>query len=246
MSTTTVQKTCRRCGGFEDLDVSEIDLDNSLTQKVMSWWRKTPCTNCANEQEQEEKRAKLRDDFARRLHASALPEPFHRLAFPEMDASDGRHDVVQAAEQWAQGSNRRLFLQSRPGTGKTRLAATACVSALWRRQVYWCNAATLFRQAAADFKTPARREAETVLQSKSALVLDDLGNENPTKAAQQALQALLQRRLEHDSCLLITSNLTVPQLAARYEGGADWLASRLATFDQWTMPGIDRRLELPL
>lgn len=246
MNPTLLQKTCRECGGTEELDVEGIDLNNELVKSSLRWWRKHLCPSCVRNAEVRQQSARLQADHAKRLARSELPEPFHALDFEEMDTSAGREEVILAAEAWANGANKRLFLQSRPGTGKTRLAATATAAALWHRQVYWANVPTLLRHAQADFKSRERRGAEAILFSKAAIVLDDLGNENPSDGAQQALQTVLQTRLDHDARVIVTSNLTVPQIAARYPRGGDWLASRLATFDQWVMPGVDRRLELPL
>jgi DNA replication protein DnaC len=79
-------------------------------------------------------------------------------------------------------------------------------------------------------------------------VLDDLGKENPTEWSRGVLITALDTRIEHGIPVLITSNLTVPELAAKYTftfDSGDWLASRLAGyFRQYQMPGIDRRLQL--
>ena len=247
---TIVTKNCRGCGRPDELDAGDVDLDNELVKSTLRWWRKSLCADCIEDAERIAKAGRLRASHDKRLARAHFPLPFHALLFDEMDRSAGREEVILAAEGWANGNVKRLFIQSRPGTGKTRLAATATAAALWHRQVYWANVPSLFRAAGADFKSRERKDAEAVLFSHAAIVLDDLGNENPTDAARQALQTALQTRLDHDARIFITSNLTVPQIAARYTDpkgrGGDWLASRLATFDQYVMPGVDRRLEMDL
>lgn len=158
--------------------------------------------------------------------------------------------MIEQAQRWSRGQARRIFLQSRPGTGKTRLAATATWRALSDRQVIWVNLPTLITEAATRYGSDERKRAEQMLTSKAAIVLDDLGNENPSAWVRQMLQAVLESRLANEQMIFITSNMPVPQLAARYNDsqgrGGDWLASRLATFKQYVMPGVDRRLTLDI
>jgi DNA replication protein DnaC len=241
------------CGRLVELDFSDEHWRSGRGRqdrdKIVAAASSSRCSDCmADELEAERARRAQAHHHELQLRAG-IPPLFSGLGWADMDRSNGRDVVIDEAARWAADDGADLFIHSRAGTGKTRLAAIAAQARLARlKPLRWVNAPTLFLKANADFRSDERAEAEEILFNRDPLVLDDLGKENPTEWSRGVLITALDTRIEHGIPVLITSNLTVPELAAKYTftfDSGDWLASRLAGyFRQYQMPGIDRRLQL--
>jgi DNA replication protein DnaC len=93
------------------------------------------------------------------------------------------------------------------------------------------RAVDLFREIRNTFSQSAVMDEEGILKiygSIPFLILDDLGAEKVTEFVQQTLYDLIDRR--YSGCLdtLITSNLSLDELAQHYGSHGDRLASRIA------------------
>ncbi|HEY5708607.1 MAG TPA: ATP-binding protein, partial [Solirubrobacterales bacterium] len=176
-----------------------------------------------------------------RIHASGLPKGLQGLEWGEMRTEMERAEVIEAVQEWIYRGGGFFLHSARPGPGKTRLAATAC----WHMLTHgfetptFVQSSVLFTKANADFSSDGRREAERILLGSGPLFLDDLGKESNSQLTRQLLQACLDERLENEQHIFITSNMTAPQLGAHH---GDWLASRLARFRHFRLPGPDMRL----
>lgn len=174
---------------------------------------------------------------------SGLPARFHGERLADVDPLD-RGDLLLSLNGWvetfAEGTG--LYLMGEPGRGKTYMAAVAAAEVLRRgHAVQWVSVPELALQLASSFDDPERDHALRVVRSKTPLVLDDLGQENPTESLRQVLHNAITKRENAASSLLITSNLTPDELGARY---GKWLPSRLAGFCELRrVPGRDRRLD---
>ena len=240
MNTTAsrIEKICLDCGDPFSLEVPPDLIESPWAKRAAVFVRY--CDDCAEALNATEHQQRRQAAYHRRIVDAAVPKDWRGLAYDSMDRSNDRGQVVDAAITWATRSG-GFFLTSRPGTGKSRLAAIALLDVLRERPGHWINVPTLVSMAQADYRSPERRKAEQIMHGKHALVLDDLGKEDPTPYVRQLLQTALETRIHEAAHIFITSNLKVSELGALY---GDWLASRLAAFDQWGMPGTDRRLQL--
>ena len=119
-----------------------------------------------------------------------------------------------------------LLLFGRPGLGKTHLSAAIAreVSGKGFSVVYDTAGHIFERFEAQKFgRDEAERDVERVLNC-DLLILDDLGSELTSTMSQSALYTLINTRLTADKRTVISSNLTMDQVRARY---TPQIASRL-------------------
>jgi DNA replication protein DnaC len=77
-------------------------------------------------------------------------------------------------------------------------------------------------------------------QKNEVLIIDDLGAEKLTDYVIQAWYSIIDYRYSNMLPTVITSNLSVAELAVRF---GDRIASRIASGNVLTLRGSDRRLE---
>ena len=124
---------------------------------------------------------------------------------------------------------RNLFLTGAPGLGKTFLSA--CIARTVSESgfsVVYDTAGRVFRvfedrKFGREEGEEAGEDVERVLRC-DLLILDDLGSELSTPFVQSALYTLINTRLTADKRTVISSNLTMDQVRARY---TPQIASRL-------------------
>lgn len=189
--------------------------------------------------------AEILRDLAEQAQANrranpSIPVALRGLQFEDLDPSDGRGEVILALQAWSvQGGG--IFLYGPQGTGKTTMAATAAWAALTFRPIQWASAPRAVVAAAGDFSDPAREEAMRALTSRVGLVLDDLGQEPANEHGRALMRTAIDDRMQHGLPLLITSNFTPSELAARHSAS---LTSRLSGYCRaYRVLGRDRRLD---
>lgn len=173
-----------------------------------------------------------------RVEHSGLPEVFRDARLSDIDGS-GREELQEALLAWVRGELPGLFLCGPVGTGKTFMAAAAARARLALTEVSWVSAPRFVVDSRAQYGSVEFSRSSNLLQARSDLVLDDLGQENPTQSAQELLFAAVDDRLNAGRSLLITSNLTQSELGERY---GLWLPSRLQALTAFRVSGPDRRL----
>jgi DNA replication protein DnaC len=180
----------------------------------------------------------------RRLSSSGLPLQLQTRGIRDLDPTD-RHNVFAAATRWAAGELPGLLLTGPVGTGKTVTAAAAVVDRIQRDQrVAWVSAYRLIADLQAPFDSDDRHRALALSDRDGPpLALDDIDKARPSEFGAEAIFALIDSCDANGRALIVTSNLRLGELAAKWP--APWgesIASRLhgmcTAFD---LTGRDRR-----
>ena len=160
------------------------------------------------------------------------PLPFPGESLTPRENMEFIFDVCSSyARRFGKFYFRNLFLTGAPGLGKTFLSA--CIARTVSEKgfsVVYDTAVNIFarfeeqkfardRQEVGEARDETRRYLGCDL-----LILDDLGSELTTPFVQSALYTLINARLTADKGTVISSNLTMDQVRARY---TPQIASRL-------------------
>jgi predicted ATPase len=136
-----------------------------------------------------------------------------------------------------------LFLHGPAGTGKTHLAVAAMHALPRHRGERFVSVPELLMELRNTFRDGERvSEIDIIDRYASAplLILDDLGAEKSTDFAIQALYIIIDRRYARMLPTIITSNLSVDEIAEKV---GDRIASRIAGMCKVIeMQGKDRRI----
>lgn len=143
-----------------------------------------------------------------------------------------------------------LYLTGQRGSGKTHMAAAMIREIVmdktpWHStaSLQWVSVPDLLLEIRASFREKAERSEQEIIEQYSecrVLVLDDLGAEKTTEWSLQTLYTILDRRYREERQTIITSNLSLDELADKLD---DRIASRLSELCRVVvLSGPDRRL----
>lgn len=206
------------------------------------------CDGCATREQEAAERAdrdRERAQHARtvrhRLAVSGIPARLRSARFDHLDGDQPADD----ARRWAAGELPGLLLSGPVGAGKTYTAAAAAVTALDHRPVIWCSVPALLAQLGADRRDQRHEQALDVLLGSHALVLDDLDKARPTDYGAERIFAAVDGRAAAGRQLLVTTNLELDEIAARYpQPYGEGIASRLVERCAWhRLERADRRMD---
>lgn len=231
----------------------ERQVPPDLSPRYRELLERTPlvCERCSasaeaeQAREEQERKAQAKADLLeRRVRSAGLPLALQGLPWGDLRSS-GREEAVGAARSWAAGDLTGLFLTGPVGVGKTHIAATAAWTLLERAPLRWLSVPLLLARLSADFKSEAREWALAAMTAtNTALVLDDLDKARPKEYAAEQLLAAVDGRVQAAQPLLVTSNLTLSELAEKWPAPhGESIASRLAgCCEKFRIDGVDRRL----
>jgi DNA replication protein DnaC len=205
----------------------------------------TDCTSCRNigwlafESPNRAARFAPCGDCETGLRVIGIPPQFHRASLSD-STSPGRQLAA-----W-RGRMPGWLLYGGVGRGKTHLAAAICRDQAARgRSPRFLSSARLLALIKATFDAETRPEAAARLEEyeqADVVVLDDLGAEHETDWAEAELTMWVDGFYERGAALVVTTNLTIPQLTAQL---GRRIASRIVGM---TLPlhltGPDRRMGL--
>lgn len=241
MSTpATISGTCTRCGA----PASRPDLPGRFARLV----RSIPlyCDACVEQIAAEDAdrdaaavQARVAQAVEDRVKRSGLPTRHHI----SLRGLEHPAEVLTAARHWVNHGG-GLLLTGDIGAGKTTIAGAACWERLQTRPVTWITAPLLFARLGSGLGTDGRDQALDILAGRHGLVLDDIDKARPTEYAAEQVFLAIDQRVEHSAPLLITTNLTPGDLAARWpEPYGPAIASRLVGYcTVIPVPGGDRRI----
>lgn len=151
------------------------------------------------------------------------------------------------------------FITGPVGTGKTHLAA-----GYFRRQILatiqrggfpssewgqFIRAVDLFRKIRDCFRENSEETESGLIEifgSCDLLVLDDLGTEKVSDFVEQTLYDIIDHRYSENLPIIITSNLSISEIAAHYKNHGERLASRICGMGEiYAINAKDRRLKRP-
>lgn len=153
-------------------------------------------------------------------------------------------DQVKIMADFSTGLIDSLFICGNQGTGKTFLA-TATLQAFARAQenktALWTTAGMMLAAIRATYHAQAKEQELAVMHKFSecgCLLIDDMGAEKVSDWSIPMMYEIIASRTNWNRPTIITSNLTVAQIA-------EWnprIASRLAGGVVYRMDGADRRM----
>lgn len=208
---------------------------------VLGWRQQEFCEPCAEvvrkEQDAREVEKQRADKIGKLLDSSGITRrKFSRMTF---EAFESKHQgkAFEVAKNYAEafGANTKngLFFFGKAGAGKTHLAVSIARYIIEQKQiaVKFARVTDLLMDIRQTYNTDEYYRTENELEllrkysSVPLLILDDLGTEKTTEWARQILYQIVDSRWIDDKPLIITSNLTLRELAERFD---DRISSRVA------------------
>lgn len=186
-----------------------------------------------------------------------LPGVFREASFENCIVGNGNREAFERAKEFVEKARAKetpkgLVLIGPPGVGKSYLCA-AIVNELrplfvvrteWGGELAdyyrWWSVPELLDAIRASYDGESLRNPYQEAREISVLVLDDLGKERVTDWVLERLFALVNYRWEEQKPVLVTSNLSLKELARKYDR---WFVSRLIGMGHVVqVRGEDRRI----
>jgi len=187
--------------------------------------------------------------LARRIADSGVPARYRDGVLSGFDFSDNDKSRKTATDYVTNFSTnakegRGLLLIGDVGRGKTRLATIIALHAMQSGySAKYVAMASLFDRLKSEFGGIGGDILNSIFAT-GLLVLDDIGKENTTSWSESVLFQIINHRYERLQPTIITTNLGIENIQARYRQCGDAIVSRL--FETCTgimLTGPDRRME---
>lgn len=183
------------------------------------------------EERQREERERERAQVVRRYFAE-IPRHFQDRTFDSYRVADTNKEAFDLAQSWppTEGKQSLLFMGP-PGTGKTHLAAAIAIRQAERaRSVIFGTVPSILGRIKDTFnkgESATEAEVKNAISNCSLLVLDDLGKEKPSEWVEETLYEIINNRYTKRLPVIITTNVGLKSVEARYQWNGEAIVSRL-------------------
>lgn len=150
-------------------------------------------------------------------------------------------------------NNIGLLFHGNVGSGKTYMAAAIANAILdksigaekpWDYYVYMNNIASMVHMVN-DYKNGGYEECMYYVEKSSLLVIDDMGVENSNSGnTNEKVYEIVEKRMESKKPLIVTTNLSLEELAKPETVHQSRIYSRLLSLQPVKVKGEDRRKEI--
>lgn len=237
---TTARSTCERCRNAE---VFSVEWQGVIARTRFCG----PCLDIINdEDERDDHRRHVRNLIDRAGGGSRMRE-WTLDTYPDRGRRKIADDWLNFYLTAPKDKRHNLILTGAVGVGKTGLA-WGIVRALCERRI---DALLVnFRDLLSDLRLSFATGEPCVLAERAqhvpVLALDDLGAERPTDWTREQLALIVSRRHENNRPIVVTSNYSVGQLAARIGHDDPVVGQRIVSrltdgARQFNFGGADRR-----
>lgn len=232
---STIHAVCSQPGCDRTMS---IEIDDEVGRWAALVSRLTICDECGARLEAEELGRERAQELDARRRSCWLPPALRTISFSTLhDDTDER--ALDAVRSWAT-QPRGLMLTGDVGVGKTTLAAAACWALLSTMPCRYLRGAGVMSVLGKDFADADRRRLVKLLDSTSAIVLDDIDKMRSSDFGRERLFDAIDSRLQAEAPILVTTNLMPSELGSRF---GDSIKSRLTGdyFRVVKVGGSDRR-----
>lgn len=199
-------------------------------EAVLFWVRQDEAVNAMQrEQEEIQRQGRLAELFQR----SMLPARWKERTFesyrvtPENEAAYERSRWY--AEHFHPAADGLLF-RGAVGLGKTHLAAAIAMHLLSKEHtvVFGTVTSLLGRiRSTYDDNRESERDVMRRLMRCELLIIDDMGKEKVTDWVQQTVFEIINTRYDDNKPLIITTNMTIPEIRNKYNENGEALVDRI-------------------
>ena len=211
-----ISEPCRCAGALAERDAL-LDAERLNSERILA----------AQAREREEQQTAL----IRKL-ALEMPAKLRGCSFDNFQVQSHTRQMFDAARRLVDrnGAGLGLMLLGDVGVGKTHLAAAIANAEIAAGRSVLCGTVPdLLSRIKASYGSDTETEYQVLRPffECSLLVLDDLGKENVSPWVEEKIYTILNHRYNHDRRVVITMNVGVELIQARYAWNGKAIVSRI-------------------
>lgn len=155
--------------------------------------------------------------------------------------------IIDICKQFCAKPDCNLFIYGNPGLGKTHLLSCMANEIMKTKDVMFfrmIDFIKIIREKMFEASAEADNFIERIVNDNSVLFFDDIGAEKPTETVKEKIYSLIDLCiLQERKGIVITSNLSIKDLANHFGNTGDRIASRIEELCQvYQLSGENKRL----